>query len=186
MNSLLAQDVIILQDGESIDCDVVQMDTTGIYYVPVDSVYNDTLFKYRHEVYAILYEGGFKQIVTIDDFEGDSLVGRTPRDLMMLGRLEAREHHRHLHRREIGLAATFATLGTTCGICGNAIWASIPPSQKELRKHPEPERLENEYYYKGYRNEKWKLRARNIGVGTAIPVGIVTVIVILASGLRLF
>jgi hypothetical protein len=178
-NYLFSQDKIYKRDGEHIDAKVTEVTNDEIKYKKFTYLDGPTFTISKSEVVMIIYENGEKDIFKEKEREvaetktAPEWLDKTPNDMYLLGKQDASKKYKGWGP---WWACSLSTAAVPIGgvITGICIGTSKVSKIKLERTNPDPEKMMNIDYYKGYtkkiKQKRWGMIWWGIGVGFAADV----------------
>jgi hypothetical protein len=176
--TLLAQDTLIMRNGDEIPAKVLEISPTEVVYKKYDNLEGPIVIVYKSAVFMIKYQNGTKDVFaeeTPRDIEPVNPLVRKPVDMYLKGRQDAKLYYK-------GNGALFGTLGTSLvhpaiGLATGVVISAIPPEPKILHITDQA-LMHNPDYIKGYRKQAQLKKIGKSATGFGIAVGVYTVLVI--------
>lgn len=192
LGRIIAQDVIIMNNGDELVGKVLEVLPSEIKCKQVDSTGELVRIVLKSEVFMIKYENGNKEIITPKNTPntGNNVAGANSNnqqtkneDYFTLGRNDAMRYYVGQNSGSFWTGATACGCGPVIGLIPAAACASTPPNSKNMYM-PNPVLAQNQEYYTGYAKQAHKIKKRKVwtGYGIGAAFGILIALMSLAGG----
>lgn len=174
---LYSQDKIYKRTGEHIDAKVMEVTNDEIKYKKINYLDGPIFTITQNEVVMIIYENGekdiFKEKETNETKTTTDWLEKTPNEIYLLGKQDASKKYKGWGP---WWACSLSTAAIPIGgvITGICIGTSKVSKIKLERTNPDPEKMMNIDYYKGYtkkiKQKRWGMIWWGIGVGIVADI----------------
>jgi hypothetical protein len=165
-----AQDIITLKSGEEIKAHIVRLTQKEVFYTLASSP--DTLLLQRQELTKLYYNTGI--VIYLEQLQMPEFTSEAFSDsLYLLGKRDAGFYYKGY--RPAATGTLIASIFVPWGLIPAIACSVTPPSIQNLG-FPDQTLIKNPSYYKGYRDNAFKIKKkkvwRNFAIGTGAVVGL--------------